>query len=118
MRTLGPEQQLTLARDAQLSEASVRPFTRAERKRLLAWRDGMLSFGGEPLADAVRAFARYSAATIVVTDPQLARQRVTGLFKASDPEGFAQAVAASFGGVVSIQGDMIRIAAAEKSSSG
>lgn len=115
-RAIAAGQRLTLRQGDRLAVAPVAPFVDAERDRLLAWRDGMLSFGGETLADAAKAFARYTMTSIVVADPQLARQRVTGLFKASDPRGFADAVAASFGGVVSSQGDVIRITAGKIST--
>jgi transmembrane sensor len=94
-----------------LDGGSVRRVGTAERDRLLAWRDGMLSFAGETLAEAVRAFDRYNAVRIVVADPGLSRQRVTGLFKATDPGGFAEATAASFGGVVERAGGEIRLSA-------
>lgn len=110
-RMIGAGQQLTIPHGKRLGAAQVTSFAAAERERLLAWRDGMLSFGGEALRDAARAFARYSATRIIVTDPQLADQRVTGLFKANDPRGFADAVAASLGGMVSDQGEVIRITA-------
>jgi transmembrane sensor len=100
---------LTLASDRRLLPSDVQPIAPAERKRLMAWRDGMLSFSGEMLADAVRAFDRYGATRIVVADPGLARQKVTGLFRADDPKGFATAVGASFGGSVTSEGDVIRI---------
>lgn len=104
-------QALTLAAGQALQPGAVRPVVAAQQAQLLAWRDGMLSFGGQMLADAVRAFDRYGPLRIVVADPDLARQKVTGLFKADDPRGFASAVAASFGAVVSAQGDVIRISA-------
>lgn len=115
-RIVRPGQQLVVPRSGALAAAQVKPLVAAERERLLAWRDGMLSFGGETLAEAAQAFARYSATRIVLADPQLARQRVTGLFKANDPKGFAEAVAASFGAVVSSNGDVVRIAAKKISS--
>jgi transmembrane sensor len=92
-----------------LQASGVQSMAAARQEQLLAWRDGMLSFGGEVLGDAVRAFDRYGSVRIVVADPELARQRITGLFKADDPRGFATAIAASFGGVVSSQGEVIRI---------
>jgi transmembrane sensor len=48
------------------------------------------------LAEAAQAFARYSETKIVIADPQVADRLVTGLFSASNPIGFARAVAASF----------------------
>jgi len=108
---------LTLSRDTPLAGSDVRLVAAPRQVQLLAWRDGMLSFGGETLGEAVRAFDRYSTARISVEDGPLSRQRVTGLFKADDPAGFARAVAVSFGGVVSIRGDVIQIAS-KKSASG
>jgi transmembrane sensor len=102
---------LRLAPNSRLAAAEVHPAGAAEQAQLLAWRDGMISFGGEMLADAVRAFDRYGATRIVVADPALARQKITGLFKANDPRGFATAIAASLGGAVSGQGELIRITA-------
>ena len=99
---------LTLASNEPLVSSKVLPVAADQEAELLAWRDGMLSFGGDVLANAVRAFDRYGSARIVV-DPILAREKVTGLFKADDPQGFATAVAASFGGIVTSQGDVIRI---------
>jgi len=100
---------LTLSPDVALAKSDVRPITAAQQAQFLAWRDGMLSFGGETLATAVRAFDRYGSTRILVADPALAQQKVTGLFKADDPKGFASAVAVSFGGVVSVRGDVIQI---------
>lgn len=107
--TIERDHALTLSPDDQLAVGAVRPVAAVQREQLLAWRDGMLAFGGESLADAVRAFDRYGPARIVVVDPELARQKVTGLFKADDPRGFATAAAASFGGMVTNQGEVIRI---------
>ncbi|GFE80141.1 iron dicitrate transporter FecR [Steroidobacter agaridevorans] len=64
--------------------------------RDLAWRQGKLAFQGETLAMAASAFARYSDVHIVVADPALAREPVTGLFVANDPAGFSRAVAQVF----------------------
>ena len=98
-----------------LDASQVEPIAATECDRLLAWRDGMLSFGGEMLAEAVRAFDRYGSVRIVVIDPELGRQRITGLFKADDPLGFATAVADSFGGVVTSDRESIRISAKKTS---
>lgn len=107
--TLEKDHALTLSLDERLQESDVRSVTPAQREQVLAWRDGMVSFGGEMLADAVRAFDRYGPARIVVVDSALARRKITGLFKANDPAGFAKAIAASLGGIVTRQGDIIRI---------
>ena len=67
--------------------------TAAEVQRELVWREGLLSFEDMPLDQAVTEFARYSATPIVIDDPALARETVTGLFRANNPGGFARAVA-------------------------
>lgn len=109
--TVERDHALTLFADERLLASAVRPVAAPQQEQLLAWRDGMLSFGGETLADAVRAFDRYGPTRILVVDPELARQKVTGLFRADDPRGFATAVAASFGGVVTSQSEVVRISA-------
>lgn len=100
---------LTLTAGANLLAEDVQPIAATQRDAILAWRDGMLSFGGETLATAVRAFDRYGPTRIVVADTELAHQKITGLFKADDPKGFAVAVAASFGAFVTPQGNNLRI---------
>jgi transmembrane sensor len=107
--TVDENQALTLYTRDQLTSGNVRSVQAVQREQLLAWRDGMLSFGGELLGVAVRSFDRYGPTRIVVADPSLARQKVTGLFKANDPKGFARAVAASFGAVVRDEGEIIRL---------
>lgn len=61
--------------------------------RELAWREGMLSFEDMRLDQAAAEFARYSDTHIVITDPAIAAQTVTGLFAARNPTGFAETVA-------------------------
>lgn len=63
----------------------------------LTWRDGMIAFHGETLAEAAEEFARYSETRLLVEDPAVAGMRVVGLYAANDPDGFARAVALSFG---------------------
>lgn len=100
---------LSVPSEGQLSAGNVRSIAASNAAKLLAWRDGMLSFGGETLGEAVRQFDRYSAQRITVLDPNLGRQRITGLFKADDPKGFAMAIAASFGAVVNANGNELQL---------
>lgn len=66
-----------------------------ELTREQAWRNGKLAFQGQSLRDAAAEFARYGDPLIQIADPALADETVVGLFSLNDPEGFAQAVAAS-----------------------
>ncbi len=68
-----------------------------EVARRLSWQDGLLAFNGETLGQAAAEFARYSSTRIVVDDPTLAAEPLSGLYASSDPSGFARDVALSFG---------------------
>ena len=72
------------------------PVETAEVGRELAWRVGRLAFHGETLSEAAAEFSRYSDARIQIDDPEIAGQKVTGLFVSTDPVGFANAIAVSF----------------------
>lgn len=88
---------------------SVVSIPSAQVDRELAWQQGMISLDGRTLREAAEEFARYSSTRIVVTDPALAGSTVTGLFSATNPVGFANAVASSMGLTVSIDGQTIRL---------
>jgi transmembrane sensor len=75
--------------------------------RELAWREGKIAFEGERLDQAAAQFARYSRTRIEIEDPDLAREPVTGLFSASDPVGFGQAVADIFDAKVEHRGNVV-----------
>lgn len=75
----------------------VEPIPHDEAERRLAWRDGMVDFAGEPLAAAVGEINRHNYRHVVVDDPTLAARPVVGLFRANDPDGFAETVAMALG---------------------
>lgn len=79
------------------SGISVAHLTPQELERRLAWRQGMLAFDGQSLAEAVHEINRYGGKPIRIDDPRLAARPVVGLFRAGDSEGFAQTVAAALG---------------------
>lgn len=80
------------ASNASIEKVSLPP---SQVERGLAWREGMLSFEDERLDQAVAEFVRYSDTEIVIDDPSIGAETVTGLFSANDPEGFARAVAST-----------------------
>lgn len=88
------------------------PVPHDELARELAWREGKIAFHGESLAQAADAFLRYSRTRIVIEDPALAREPVTGLFAATDPVGFGRAVASVFEVEVQVAADAVVIARA------
>ncbi|WP_260926685.1 FecR family protein [Novosphingobium sp. 9] len=83
------------------------PLPPAEVDRLLSWRQGQLAFEGETLAHAAETFRRYASPAIEIASPELAREPITGLFAATDPAGFADAVALSLDARVSRQDGVI-----------
>ena len=83
-------------------QMSIRELTPAVFERSLMWREGMLSFEGVTLADAIAEFARYSRQQIFIRGT-LANEHVSGLFAASDPVTFAHAIAISLKAKISMQ---------------
>jgi len=63
----------------------------------LLWAEGMLSFDGTRLGDAVAAFNRTNRRQIVLEGHGLADRRVTGAFRIHDPAGFTAAAATALG---------------------
>ncbi|WP_426026346.1 FecR family protein [Brevundimonas sp. TSRC1-1] len=66
-----------------------------EIDRDLAWRSGQIDLAGETLQEAVAEFNRYNARALVIGDEALASERLYGVFRLDDPEGFARSVAVS-----------------------
>jgi len=69
----------------------------------------MIDLEGLTLAAAAAEFARYGGAPIRVPQQLVAARKVTGLFSASDPAGFARAAALSLGLEVRSDGNTISI---------
>jgi len=65
--------------------------------RALAWRSGKVDLAGDRLDGAVAEFNRYNRRRLIVADPAIAGERLDGLFRTDDPEGFAQAVHITLG---------------------
>lgn len=61
------------------------------------WASRMLSFDGTPLGDAVIKFNARNRVKITLASDRIASLRVSGAFRANDPQGFAQAVKTLFG---------------------
>jgi len=85
------------------------PLPTAQVHRQMAWQSGQIAFEGETLAQAAAEFSRYSDTRIVVDDPVLAREEIAGLFKATDPVGFAKTIAISLNARASIGEGEVRL---------
>ena len=86
------------------------PVPVAQVHRQMAWQKGQIAFEGETLAQAAAEFARYSDTRIVIDDPALAKEEIAGLFKATDPVGFAQTIAISLNAHARIGEGEVRLA--------
>jgi len=81
----------------QLSFAGARiaqeKLSMADIDRIGLWQRGEMDLTGMTLGDAAREFARYSDTPIIISDPDVARLKVAGVYSTSDPAGFARAAA-------------------------
>jgi transmembrane sensor len=77
------------------ADIAARLVPAAQVHRAMAWQAGEIAFEGETLAQAAAEFSRYSDTKIVIDDPVLAKEEIAGLFKATDPVGFAHTIALS-----------------------
>jgi len=87
---LGANVRATLSQNGTIIQRDVPPEA---MERELAWQEGMLSFVDTPLSQAAEEFARYSNRRIRIADVAVGAETVTGRFSATNPEGFARAVA-------------------------
>lgn len=60
----------------------------------IAWRDGVLVFKHATLAEAAKAFNRYSEKKLVLADRAIAQETVGGTFRTTDVDGFAAVIRA------------------------
>lgn len=60
-----------------------------------AWARGVLEFDDETVGEVVRRFNLYNIAQIQILDARLAERRISGTFKATDPESFVAFVRAT-----------------------
>jgi transmembrane sensor len=58
----------------------------ANLEHTLAWRERRLVFDGEPLEEVVKEFNRYNSPPLVIADPRLNGQRISGVFGSYDSE--------------------------------
>lgn len=81
----------------------------AKSNRQLAWREGQVSFDGEPLSVAAAEINRHNRRQIVIDDSTLAAMPVVGIFRATDLQGFSAAAAAALKARAVPDGNFIRL---------
>jgi transmembrane sensor len=79
------------------SLGSIETLAQAELNKRLSWREGLLTFSGEPLETVVKEISRYTAMTIEMPDPSVRAIKIGGQFEAGDTEMMFHALEASFG---------------------
>lgn len=92
---LGPTELTLTAGEAALASPDNAPTIErsANVRSMTSWKGGVLVFNDTPLLDAVAEINRYTTQPIAIADAGVAAYRVNGVFKTSDPEHFAQAMA-------------------------
>jgi transmembrane sensor len=65
--------------------------------RKLAWRNQMLVFDGDSLAEVIAQFNRYNKRQLVITDPTLAALRIGGYFRPTNLDAFISVLQSDFG---------------------
>jgi len=83
------------------------PLSHAELDGAVAWETGIIDLNGRTLGDAAAEFNRYNHEAVVISDPQLAAQKVVGRFEAGNPTAFVAAAAAMLGGHVRTDGERL-----------
>jgi transmembrane sensor len=113
-RVDGPRAPVSLAPGKRIAMAAGHPdrLDQPELGDLIAWQSGRLAFRDETIAQAASEMNRYTRRTLVVSDPQAAAMRLSGVYRVGDPEAFAHSLAVLLPVHVSFDGDAIRISAA------
>ncbi len=83
--------------NARSIQESVRTIPSQDLAKKLAWRDGMLSFAGDPLELVVSEISRYTPITIEIADPAIRATRIGGQFPVGQTEAMFDALEANFG---------------------
>jgi transmembrane sensor len=76
----------------QAGSRQVAALAPADLERKLAWRQGMLAFAGEPLAQVLEEIRRYADIDIEVTDPALRDLPVAGQLRINDVKSMLEAL--------------------------
>ncbi|HVQ13224.1 MAG TPA: hypothetical protein VMS40_06525, partial [Vicinamibacterales bacterium] len=90
--------------DDQMGRIVVSPVAENEIAARESWRDGKLIFGGKTLAEVVGEFNRYNNLHLVIADPDVANQKVGGMWRTTDVEVFVAAWMAQGNGAMRERG--------------
>lgn len=85
---------------------------------LLAWQTGQAVFDNETLAEAIREMNRYSVVKITVTDANVAKLRISGVYRVGDNVAFAHSVASLLPVILEIEKDKVRLEPSQAQTKG
>jgi transmembrane sensor len=86
-----------------------------EMVKRLSWRDGILTFTGDPLEVVVDEISRYTTVSIEITDPVVRATRIGGRFPIGETDAMFDALEANFGlRVTRLSHDRVLVSAAEE----
>lgn len=85
------------------------PVHQVTARTEVSWATGELEFDNETVASVVQSFNRFNARHIVVTDSAIAGRRVSGSFRANDPDSFVAFLVNTSNVRVSVRGGQLLI---------
>ena len=97
--TLQVGQQTTIFRSGQRAGVideilTVEPI---DIEKKLGWRDGLLTFAGDPLEQVVAEISRYTTVTVDIPDPEVRAIRIGGRIAVGETDGMIAALETNFG---------------------
>jgi len=85
-----------------------------EMAKRLSWREGILTFAGDPLVVVVDEISRYTTVSIEISDPVVRATRIGGRFPIGETDAMFDALEANFGlRVTRLSHDRVLLSAAE-----
>jgi transmembrane sensor len=86
-----------------------------EMAKRLSWREGVLTFAGDPLEVVVAEISRYTTVSIEITDPVVRATRIGGRFPIGETDAMFDALEANFGlRVTRLSHDRVLVSVAEE----
>ena len=84
---------------------AVQDLSLSEVARSLSWREGLLTFSGETLAEVIDEVGRYTVTDVVIVDPAIRDMRIGGVFRTGETDALLDVLETSFAIRVSRSGE-------------
>ena len=98
-RIAAPAAQLSAGESALFKDRveKVEQISEGEMQRKLAWRQGVLAYANDSLADVVADISRYTDLDIEIADPVIAEVEIYGRFRIGETEALFETLEQNFG---------------------